>query len=65
MTPTFAGGLAQALSILAPMASSRFGVPVDRFECKASVDSLRGATSPRVTSKTYRPRSQRKRGGRR
>lgn len=53
-----------ALVALASMAAHKFGLPGRKFDCVASPEEIKGATIKRVSSKTYRPRSQRKRGGR-
>ena len=53
-----------ALNLLAPFVCNRFGGQGPLFDCPAQVSDLQGATIKRTSSKSYRPRSQRKHGGR-
>lgn len=57
--------LLQAMSMLVGFMPSRFGLPKNTsIRQLASVESLKGTYAPKVSSKTYRPRNQRKHGGR-
>lgn len=55
----------QAMSMLVGFMPSRFGLPeTTTIEQLASIENIKGAYAPKVSSKTYRPRNQRKHGGR-
>ena len=67
MSPSIPASASMALGLIAEMAAHKFGASpfIPKFDCVATTDDLSGARAPKVKSKTYRPRSARKRGGRR
>lgn len=67
MSPSIPVQSTIALGMIAEMAAHKFGASpfATKFDCVATTDDLSGARAPKVKSKTYRPRSARKRGGRR
>ena len=66
MSPSVITQASMALGLISEMAAHKFGSPfATKFDCAATTGDLSGSRAPKVKSKTYRPRSARKRGGRR